>query len=160
MGDKCCYRQHVEPVQEGSLSDLEPIGTLTYTNNNVMGLLQRVRMMFMMRKWTDKSVELLWVNPWIQGPNRRIAQTASAGINRVNQDSIFGPALDEVQDSTSDSKAHTSVIVERSTLSFDRSTSLSDTVYGTLGSYPSPWPPHHRHRMVWPPECSDSVNPS
>eukprot|EP00892_Ulva_mutabilis_P007176 jgi/Ulvmu1/4830/UM020_0116.1 len=118
---------------EGGLSDLEPIGTLTYTNNNVMGLLQRVRMMFMMRKWTDKSVELLWVNPWIQGPNRRIAQTASAGINRVNQDSIFGPALDEVRDNASDSKAHTSVIVERSTVSFDRSTSLSDTVYGTLG---------------------------
>lgn len=121
-------------LQEGNLSDLEPIGTLTYTNNNVFGLLQRVRMMFMMRKWTDKSVELLWVNPWLQGPSRRIAQTASAGINRVNQDSIFGPALDEINDIKSESKGHTSVIVERSTMSFDRSTSLSDTVYGTLGT--------------------------
>lgn len=120
-------------MQEGNLSDLEPIGTLTYSNNNVLGMLQRVRMMFMMRKWTDKSVELLWVNPWLQGPSRRIAQTASAGINRVNQDSIFGPALDEVRASDSDSKERTSVIVERSTVSFDRSTSLSDTVYGTLG---------------------------
>lgn len=121
-------------VQEGSLAGLEPIGMAAYVNNNVMGMLHRVSAMFTMRKWSDRCFELSWAVPWLQNSERRIAQTAAAAITRHNHDSVFGPALDEVQSGAAAAGGHTSVIVERSHLQFDRSASLSDTVYGTVGA--------------------------
>jgi hypothetical protein len=139
-------------MQEGSLAGLEPIGMAAYVNNNVLGLLQRVTAMFTMRKWSDRCLELSWSVPWLEGSARRVAQTASAAITRHNQDSIFGPALDEVSAGAAAAGGHTSVIVERSHVSFDRSASLSDTVYGTVGAWqlsawlaPRSGPMHAQH---------------
>lgn len=121
-------------MQEGSLAGLEPIGMAAYVNNNILGTLQRVSAMFTMRKWSDRCFELSWAVPWLERSERRIAQTAAAAITRHNQDSIFGPALDEVGRGDAAAGGHTSVTVERSHLQFDRSASLSDTVYGTVGT--------------------------
>jgi hypothetical protein len=134
-----CYVDKLRIVQEQGMR-VVPIGAFSYSNNNVLGTLQRFTSTFQMHHWHDRCINVMWTNPWLQGSSdrRRLTQSVAGSINRVNEDTIFrvvddGGNSDGGAGSDDGGQAPNTVTVERSTLSIERSAALTESSYGTVG---------------------------
>lgn len=116
-----------------------PIGSFTYTNNNAFGLLHRIQSKLQLHNWHDRCIDMSWTIPWLatSSEKRRMTQTVIASSNRMNEDSIFGIVEERgahgIGDRVDNGEDRGGMMVERATLSIERSAALTDTSYGTLG---------------------------